>query len=131
MQEKANHFSWKMRFTSFKYAFRGIAYMFKTQHNSWIQSGFAILAIFLGFYLHISLTEWFFILFAIGLVFMAELLNTALETLVDLVSPEKNEKAGRIKDLAAGGVLMIALAALITGIIIFLPKLFPSISYMP
>jgi len=116
-------FSWKMRLKSFRFAFKGIAYMFKTQHNSWIQAGIAAISVFLGFYLNISRVEWLFIIFAIALVFMAELMNTAIETLVDLVSPERNEKAGRIKDLAAGGVLFISLAALIVGIMIFLPKL--------
>ena len=97
--------------------------MFRTQHNSWIQAGIAAIAVFLGFYLKISRIEWMFIIICIGLVFMAEIMNTAIETLVDLVSPEKNEKAGRIKDLAAGSVLVISIMALITGLVIFLPKL--------
>ena len=97
--------------------------MFRTQHNSWIQAGIAAIAIFLGFYLNISRIEWLFIIISIVLVFMAELLNTAIETLVDLLSPERNEKAGRIKDLAAGSVLLASIMALAVGIIIFLPKL--------
>jgi diacylglycerol kinase (ATP) len=116
-------FSWKMRLKSFSYAFKGIGFMFRTQHNSWFQAGFAVMAVFLGFYLKISRLEWLFIILCIGLVFMAEMLNTAIETLVDLVSPEKNEKAGRIKDLAAGSVLVIAFMAFVIGVIIFLPKL--------
>ena len=121
--ESRHHFSLKMRLKSFQYAFKGIAYMFRTQHNSWIQTGIAAIAVFLGFYLRISRLEWVIIIMSIALVFTAELLNTAIETLVDLISPEKNEKAGRIKDLAAGGVLFISLASLIAGILIFLPKL--------
>ena len=121
--ENRTTFSWKMRLKSFHYAFKGIAYMFRTQHNSWIQAGIAAMAIFLGFYLNISRIEWLFIIISIVLVFMAELLNTAIETLVDLLSPERNEKAGRIKDLAAGSVLLASIMALAVGIIIFLPKL--------
>ena len=116
-------FSWQMRLKSFGFAFKGIAYMFRTQHNSWIQAGIAVIAVFLGFYLKISLSEWCIITIAAGLVFLAELLNTAIETMVDLISPENNEKAGRIKDLAAGGVLLASISALIAGIIIFLPKI--------
>ena len=97
--------------------------MLKTQHNSWIQSGIAVIAIVLGFYLGISRVEWLFIIIAIGIVFMAELMNTAIETMVDLLSPEKNENAGRIKDLAAGSVLLASFMALAVGMIIFLPKL--------
>lgn len=97
--------------------------MLKTQHNSWIQAGIAVIAIVLGFYLDISRVEWCFIIIATGLVLMAEIINTAIETMVDLISPEKNEKAGRIKDLAAGSVLVASIIALAVGIIIFLPKL--------
>ncbi len=97
--------------------------MLKTQHNSWIQTGIAVIAIVLGFYLDISRVEWLFIIIATGLVLMAEIINTAIETMVDLLSPEKNEKAGRIKDLAAGSVLLASIMALAVGIIIFLPKL--------
>ena len=97
--------------------------MLKTQHNSWIQAGIAVIAIVLGFYLDISRVEWLFIIMATGLVLMAEIINTAIETMVDLLSPEKNEKAGRIKDLAAGSVLLASIMALAVGIIIFLPKL--------
>ena len=85
--------------------------------------GIAAIAVFLGFYLSISRTEWLVIIFAMVLVFMAEALNTAIELLVDITSPEQNEKAEKIKDLAAGSVLLASIGALIAGIIIFLPKL--------
>jgi diacylglycerol kinase len=122
-ETKKKPFAWKMRLKSFYYAFNGIVYMLETQHNSWIQCGIAGIAIFLGFYLDISRVEWCFIIIATGLVFMAEVTNTAIETMVDLICPEKNEKAGRIKDLAAGSVLLASVTALVIGIIIFLPKL--------
>jgi diacylglycerol kinase (ATP) len=122
-RENRKLFSWKTRLKSFQYAFSGIAYMFKTQHNSWIQATIAGIAFFLGFYLKISLTGWGIIILATGLVFTAELINTSIESLVDLISPEMNEKAGRIKDLAAGGVLLASISALVAGIMIFLPKI--------
>lgn len=126
---KARRFSWKKRMRSFSYAFKGIGYLLETQHNSWIECGVGLIAVALGFYFHIRKVEWLFIIFSIALVFMAELMNTAIETLVDLISPEMNEKAGRIKDLAAGAVLFSAIFAFITGIIIFLPRLLSVLSY--
>lgn len=110
-------------FRGFGYAWRGIVLGFRTQRNLQVHAAMAILAICMGFWLKVSLTEWCFIAFAIGLVISAELFNTAIEHLVDLVSPEWNEKAGKIKDIAAGAVLVCAIAALTVGLIIFLPKL--------
>jgi diacylglycerol kinase len=107
---------------SFKYAGTGIWLAVSTQHNLWIHLVMAILAVGLGLWLRISSTEWCFVVFAIGFVLAAELFNTAIEWLVDLVSPEWNEKAGRIKDVAAGAVLVSAVTALVTGLIIFGPK---------
>jgi len=60
----------------------------------------------------------------IGGVFVAELFNSAIESLVDLISPDFNKKAGMIKDMAAGAVLISAVTALVAGLIIFIPKLF-------
>ena len=116
-------FSTKARIKSFGYAFKGLAYFFRTQHNSWIQGAAAIAAIALGYFLKINLQEWLWIIFSIGSVFAAELFNTAIEALTDLVSPEKNETAGRVKDLAAGGVLMVSFTSLLIGILIFGPKI--------
>ena len=102
----------------------GLVLMMKTQHNAWIHFMAALLVIFLSFWFKISGMEWMFVILAIGLVFMAELTNTAMETMIDIVSPEKQEKAGRVKDLAAGSVLVAAITALIIGLIIFIPKIF-------
>jgi len=81
------------------------------------------IAVILGFLFRISTTEWLWLMVSIAIVLIAELLNTSLETLTDLVSPTYNEKAGRVKDVAAGAVVIAALFALITGAIIFLPKI--------
>lgn len=107
----------------FKYAFKGIFFAFKTQTNIRIHIIVTILVITAGFILKIKPMEWVFIIFAIGLVLTAELFNTAIESLVDLVSPDYNEKAGLIKDVAAGAVLIAAVVAVIIGVFVFLPKI--------
>ncbi len=116
-------FSIADRLKSFGYAINGIRYSIRTQHNILIHIILAITAIALGFLLKISSSEWIAIIIVIGLVISAEIFNTSIEELVNLVSPHKNEKAGIIKDLAAGAVLILAITAFITGLIIFLPKI--------
>ncbi len=113
----------KKRLDSFKYAFKGIRDLFKSEPNATIHLIAAIVALTLGFYFSISTTEWFFVIFAIVLVFSAEAFNTALEHLTNLVSPKFNELAGKTKDAAAAAVLFIAIGAAIVGTIIFLPKI--------
>jgi diacylglycerol kinase (ATP) len=108
---------------SFGYAFKGVAYAAATQLNFRVHLALTLLAVFLGYTLGISITEWQWIILCIAIVLMAELFNTAIEMLTDLVSPEYNERAGRVKDMGAGAVVVTAIFALVTGIIIFLPKL--------
>ncbi len=120
---KSNKFSISNRIQSFKFAIEGIILLLKTEHNAWIHLLSALLVIFIGFYMSLSITEWCFIVFAIGFVFVAEIINTSIEYLTDLVSPNYHEKAKKVKDLAAGGVLIASIIALSIGLIIFLPKL--------
>jgi len=108
---------------SFGYAFKGLGYAAKTQLNFRIHLVASVLAIALGFALNISVTEWLWICLSIAIVLLTELTNTGIETLTDLVSPGYNEKAGHVKDICAGAVVVAALFALITGVFIFLPKL--------
>lgn len=108
---------------SFGYAFKGIGYAAKTQLNFRVHLVATLLAVFMGYALHIDANQWQWIILCITLVLMAELFNTAIEFLTDLVSPEYNELAGHVKDVSAGAVVIAAAFALITGIIIFLPKL--------
>lgn len=108
---------------SFKYALEGLFVMFKEERNARIHLIMAIGSIVGGVYFNLSLTEWIFLVFAIGLVIALELINTAIENLADFVSPERNEKIKKVKDLAAGAVLVGAIGAFIIGLIIFLPKL--------
>ncbi len=86
-----------------------------------VLSAFAVLA--LGFAFGVSKTEWCLLVGSIGLVVTAEIINTAIETVVNLVSPDFNQLAGRAKDLAAGAVLVAAFTAALIGTIIFLPYL--------
>jgi len=108
---------------SFGFAFKGIGYAIATQLNFRVHLVAALIALFMGFWLKISWEEWRWVMLCITLVLVVELLNTAIETLTDLISPGYNEKAGHVKDVAAGAVVITALFALTTGVIIFLPKL--------
>lgn len=107
----------------FGFAFKGLFYACKTQLNFRVHLFCAAIAITLGWYLKISSAEWLWIILSIGMVLLTEIINTAIELLVDLVSPDYNEKAGHIKDMCAAAVLVTAITALVIGIVIFLPKL--------
>jgi diacylglycerol kinase (ATP) len=107
----------------FGFAFNGIWHASATQLNFRVHLVAAIVALYAGYALHISSQEWLWIILCIGMVLIAELFNTAIEFLTDLVSPEYNKKAGLVKDLSAGAVLITAICALVIGIIIFAPKL--------
>jgi len=87
-----------------------------------VQISVAVVMTFVGFWLDISKTEWLFQILAIGLVLVAESLNTAVEKLCDFVHPEYNKKIGFIKDVAAGAVSFAAITAIIIGMFIYLPK---------
>lgn len=108
---------------SFGYAFSGIKKVFLAERNFRFHSLAAVLVVSLGFILNITTTEWLFVVLAIGLVITSEALNTAIEKLVDMVSPEKNTKAGWVKDVAAGAVLLASICALIIGLLVFVPHL--------
>jgi len=107
----------------FGYAFKGIWYAAKTQLNFRVHLMCAVIAVLLGYALQISTAEWLWISLCIGMVLLTELINTAIELLVDLVSPEYNEKAGRVKDMCAAAVLVTAITALVIGLAIFVPKI--------
>ena len=111
------------RVKSFVFAFRGIYIAGKSGVNIRIQLFIGLLVVIAGFVFEISKTEWLFATFAMGMVLSAEIFNTAIEKLVDLVSPDYNSEAGKIKDLAAGAVLLAAICAAIIGLIIFIPKI--------
>jgi diacylglycerol kinase (ATP) len=115
--------SMKKLISSFGYAFKGVAHATTTQLNFRIHLVATTLALLLGWFLHININEWQWIMLCITIVLVTEMFNTMIESIVDLVSPGYNEKAGHIKDMSAGAVVIAAAFALITGIIIFLPKI--------
>lgn len=112
------------RIQSFRFAFRGVRTLFRETPNARIELVMALLAVALGFLLHISATEWLAICIVIGMVPACEAMNTAIERLSDYVSQhQKHPIIRKVKDVAAAGVLIAAIAALAVGILIFLPKL--------
>lgn len=121
--KESKAFSPVARANSFRYAFKGLRLFFSTQHNAWIHLFAAFSVIAAGFFFTITKTEWLFVVLAIALVIITEMLNTSIEFLVDLVSPEYNELAGKIKDLAAGAVLFAAIIAAVIGVLVFEPYL--------
>lgn len=108
---------------SFKYAFEGILTAFRQERNMKIHICIMLLVIIAGFVLKISIVEWFICILLFGIVISAELFNTAIETVVDIVMPEKNEKAKIAKDVSAGAVLVVAIVSAIIGLLIFIPKI--------
>ena len=115
----------------FGYALNGIWHAAATQLNFRVHLVTALVTVYAGYALHISINEWLWIILCITMVLVAELFNTAIEFLTDLVSPEYNKKAGLVKDMGAGAVLITAICALVIGFIIFVPKLLVLINHAP
>ena len=104
------------RRNSFQYAFAGIKYVLKTQKNAWLHLAATVIVVAVSLWLRIERIEWMAILLVIGLVWMAEFMNTALEVIVDLASPEKHPLAKVGKDVGAASVLIAAILAIIIGL---------------
>jgi diacylglycerol kinase len=109
---------------SFVYALRGIFASLAEQRNLKVQLLVALITVGAGFYFDISSTEWALVLLTIGLVIGLEMLNTAIEKVVDLVTQEWDPLAGKAKDMAAGAVLVASIIAVIVGVIVFRKYLF-------
>ena len=114
-------FSIVKRAKSLAYAGRGIWILIKTTHNAWVHIFLLCFAIFLGFFFHITHYEWMMLVVAAGMVLAAEAFNTAIEIDIDLTSPDIHPLARDVKDVAAGAVLLTAIAALLIGLLIFVP----------
>ena len=126
MEQKLNEkkrFSIISRIRSSNNAVRGIGIFLRSSHNAWGHLFFGALAIYLGFILHISSIEWILIILTIGLVILAETINSAIEIDIDLTSPTYHPYARDTKDVAAGAVLITVFISIIIGLIIFLPKI--------
>lgn len=113
----------KRLINSFKYAFEGIKAALKSEQNLKIHILMLILVIIFGIILKISKIEWIICIMLFGFVISLELVNTAIENTVDLVTMEKNPKAKIAKDVSAAAVLVAAATSAIIGLIIFIPKL--------
>jgi len=113
----------KSRVASFGNAISGLWYVIHTQKNTWIHLVITILVIVGGILLRISRTDWGLILLAMGLVWMAEFVNTALEAIVDLASPQRHPLAKIGKDVGAAAVLVAAVSAVVIGLLTLGPPL--------
>ncbi len=114
---------------SFWFAFEGIKTAFTREPNFKIHTALGAAALILGAILKFSRVEWLILLFTITLVLILELINTALEAIVDLVSPEIKEEAKVAKDVSAAAVLIASIAATVVGLVLFLPKILLQIGY--
>ena len=107
---------------SFGYAFKGIGHLIKLENNARVHLLATICIAGLGFWHNLLAKEWALLTIVIGIVWITEILNTALERLTDLVSPNYHKLAGQAKDLGAAAVLLASLVAVIVGLLIFIPK---------
>ncbi len=113
----------RSRWHSFGHAFRGWAYVLRTQRNAWIHVIIATIFLALSAWLQLDRFEWAVIILTMAMVFTAEFLNTAIEAVVDLASPQKHPLAKVGKDVGAGAVLIVAITAVLVGLLILWPRL--------
>lgn len=108
---------------SFKHAFDGFVYAIKTQPNFRFHLLASIIVVLLGIYFSISPTEWLILVFTVNMVLIAEMINTSIEAMVDLITLERRADAKIAKDVSAATVLISATLSVIVALIIFLPKI--------
>ncbi|HKZ66707.1 MAG TPA: diacylglycerol kinase family protein [Chitinophagaceae bacterium] len=117
-------FSATSRLSSFEFAFKGIFKFFQQEPNAWIHLTATIIVFIAAVTFKISSNETIALIIVTGFVWVAEIFNTVVERIMDFISTERSSKIEFIKDLSAGGVLVSAITAIITGAIVFIPKLF-------
>lgn len=110
------------RLKSVSFAVKGAVKLITTEHSIMVQFFLGIIMTIVGFFMHITTTEWLFQTLAIGLVMSVEGINTAVEKIADFIHPNFHERIGFIKDIAAGAVFFAALTAVAIGLIIYVPK---------
>jgi diacylglycerol kinase (ATP) len=110
------------RLKSVGFAMKGAYKLITTEHSVMVQFSLAFLLVIAGFYFNISREEWMMQTLAFGLVLGIESLNTAVEKIADFIHPEFHERIGFIKDIAAGAVMFAAAAAIVVGLLIYVPK---------
>ena len=118
------------RVASFRHAFAGWWYVLRTQRNAWIHAATSTVVFALGLWLGLGRLEWAIILLAIAGVWMAEFINTALEAVVDLASPDLHPLAKVGKDVAAAAVLVGAVTAVLVGLLVLGPPLWARIGVL-
>jgi diacylglycerol kinase (ATP) len=111
------------RIQSFGFAIKGLKTLFQTQANARIHALAIVVVTVLGFYFKLENQEWCSVVVAFAMVLSAEAMNTAIEFVVDLVSPQYHPLAGKAKDVAAAAVLITAIGAVVIAAIVFLPKI--------
>ncbi|NLJ44776.1 MAG: diacylglycerol kinase family protein [Bacteroidales bacterium] len=116
-------YSLKSRAASFRFAFKGISELFRNEPNAIIHLVAAVIVACAGIILDINRFEWCMIAIVAGIVFVAEIFNTAIENLGDAIDLQFNERIKKAKDLAAAGVLVAATISVITGLLIFIPRI--------
>jgi len=124
-EKRAPAFSLAARAQSFRYALAGFPVLLSTQHNARIHAVATILVVIVGLIVRVSPLEWALLVLAIGMVWAMEAMNTALELLADEISLEQRTRIGKAKDVAAFGVLAAAITAILLGLFVFLPHLWP------
>lgn len=112
------------RVKSIRFAFKGVWILVTTEHSIIAQFIIAIVMTIIGFIVGLSTIEWVLQFLAIGLVMVAEAINTSIEKLTDYIQPQYDKKIGLIKDISAGGPAIAAIIAIIIGLIIYIPKIF-------
>lgn len=117
----APRFSWRRRLHSFGYALAGLSAMLRTQHNAWLHLAATVAVCLTGWHLRVSAADWRWLVLCIALVWAAEALNTAIESVCDQVSPGHSVLVKRAKDVGAGAVLIVALAAATLGTLTLWP----------
>ena len=111
------------RLHSFRHAFRGWRFVLRTQRNAWIHALATTLTVLMALWLHLPLRDWAVLLVTIALVWAAEFINTALEAVVDLASPQQHPLAKAGKDVGAAAVLIASLTSVLVGLLILGPPL--------
>jgi len=117
------------RAASFRFAWAGLRYIIAAERNAWLHLAATFVAILLGVLLRLGASDWLWIVLAIGWVWTAETFNTSIERLADAVTMERDDRIGAIKDMAAAGVLVSSVGALIIGAIIFVPHLWAFVQH--
>lgn len=116
-------FSWKARMKSFEYAWEGTVSFFRTEHNARIHLAATVLVLVLSVTLGLNKSEAIAVVFSVALVWVTEMINTAIEKTADMITMERHPVVKLVKDISAGAVLIASIAAAIVGCLVFIPKL--------